>query len=219
MNPACKIYQFSTLTLLGIAIALVAQPACAVPINDIVITENLPTSLTVTYNGSTSGITVKVRSREEWEVTFPSQVVLTLPTVASAWAEPENFLPPTFPTNIFSGAYFGPNSALIVSDLDSQFFIGTIYPDGTSVHNLGTDSVNEGPINVTFFDKAAEPETMADTGSTLGLLFLSSAALLGYASLPSCVQGFFLLPFANRKETIDRTCRNYAKGGSKCQNI
>jgi hypothetical protein len=179
VNPPHRSFLFFTLTLLGIAIALLAQPVWAVPINDIVITENSRTSLTVTYNGSTSGITVAVHSLDDWEVTFPSHVVLTLPRVAPAWAEPENFLPPAFPVNIFVGAYFGPNSALIVSDLDSRFFIGTRYPDGTTVPNVGKDTVNGGPVNVTFFDKAAEPETTPDTGFTLGLLFLSSVALLG----------------------------------------
>ena len=185
MKPASRIFQFSTLTLLGIAIALVAQPVCAVPIGDIVITENSPRSLTVTYNGSTAGITVKVHSRDSWAVTFPGQVVVTLPRVASAWAEPENFLPPTFPTNIFSGAHFGPHSALIVSDFDSQFFVGTIYSDGTTVHNLGTDSANGGPINVTFFDKAEEPETVVDTGSALSLLLLAIATLFGVSRFRS----------------------------------
>lgn len=178
MKSALKIVQVSILPLLGIAIVLVAQPVSAVPINEIVITENSPTSLTVTYNGSASGITVTTGSRDTWKVTFPSQVVVSLPRVATAWAEPENFLPPTFPANIFSGAFFGPHSALIISEFDSQFFIGTIHPDGTTVPNVGSDSTNEGPISVTFFDKAEEPETTADAGSTLGLFFISVTALL-----------------------------------------
>jgi hypothetical protein len=178
MKPALKIVQVSILSLLGIAMVLVAQPVCAAPINDIVITENSPTSLAVTYNGSASGITVTTHSRDSWKVTFPSQVVVSLPRVATAWAEPENFLPPTFPANIFSGAYFGPHSALIVSEVDSEFFIGTIHPDGTTVPNVGSDSTNGGPISVTFFDKAEEPETTADAGSTLCLFFVSVIVLL-----------------------------------------
>jgi hypothetical protein len=57
-------------------------------------------------------------------------------------------------------------------------------PNGTTFVNVGTDNINGGTINMTLFDNAADAEqTVPDTGSTLGLLFLSSLGLFSAASL------------------------------------
>src|SRR5947209_4418749 len=72
-----KIFKPSTLVFLAIAIAaaLVTQPVRAVPIvNNIVITESSSTSLSATYNGLTTGVTVSFLGTDTWAVTFPSTV-------------------------------------------------------------------------------------------------------------------------------------------------
>ena len=87
--------------------------------------------------------------------------------------------------NNFSGAT---HLAEVVSDIPfiPSPFGPTPVPNGTTVENLGTDTSNGGPINVTFFDNATTAEqSVPDTGSTFGLLVLSLTGLLGVSRLRS----------------------------------
>ena len=59
------------------------------PVHVISITENSPISLSVTYDGSSSGIMVDLTSSDHWAVTLPTTVNLS-PLDVGAWREPEN---------------------------------------------------------------------------------------------------------------------------------
>src|ERR1039457_3992777 len=86
-NPTMKL-----LPALMIAIAaLVTQPVRAIAaaaVNKIVITENSSTSLSATYDGLTTGVTV-TGGTDAWNVTFPSTVTFSLLGGVN-WLEPEN---------------------------------------------------------------------------------------------------------------------------------
>jgi len=177
-NPTLQIFKLYTLIPLGIAIvaALLSQPVGASVINNIVLTENSSTSLTATYNGSTSGVTVTFNGPDTWIVTFPATVTFSLFGGVN-WLEPGSSSlgnEVTFFTAPFS------NELSIISDSD---LIGaTTTGTGTTITNVGTDSSNQASISATFIDNgdvAAAP----DTGSTLGLLVLSVVALLGATRL------------------------------------
>jgi hypothetical protein len=166
---------------IAIAAALVTPCANGI-VNDLVIIENSPTSLTVIYNGSTSGIFINNFSPDGWGLNFPFSLSFPILESEAAWFEPENS--GTLPEiNIFSGAT---HLAEVTSDIPfiPSPFGPTPVPDGTTVENLGTDTSNGGTINVTFFDNAATAEA-PDTGSTFGLLFLSLTGLLGVSRLRS----------------------------------
>jgi hypothetical protein len=161
---------------LAIAAASVTQPIHATTIdqasaNELILTELSSTTLLATYNGSTSRVTINFLGFDGWLVTVNSAFF----TTSVAWQEPEN--PNTGFSNIFfaNGAYF-----IVVSD---QFIAGVGLPNGTTADNVGFDTVNGLPINVTFFDNGDVP--IPDTGSTVGLLFLSSVALLEATRLRS----------------------------------
>ena len=178
-NSSFKIFKFSTLVPLGIAIAaiLVTQPTRAGVINSIDFTESSSTTLMATYNGSTSGVTVDflghTRLGDVWKVTFPSAVSFNGIDrgVTAFWAEPED-------SSEVNAGFFHPSSN--VAFIFSEYAVGTnpTVPNGTTVTDLGRDTSNGGSIAVTFFDNgdvAAVPET----GSTLGLVFLSLIPLFG----------------------------------------
>jgi hypothetical protein len=162
------------LLAIAIAAALVTQPICASVINNIVLTENSSTSLTATYNLSTSGVTVTSIGTDGWNVSFPSSVAFNVSATVD-WIEPES----SGEVNAFTGA---PTThlALVFSEATTG---NPKVADGTTVDNVGTDSVNGGTINVTFFDNGDVVATAPDTGSTLGLLSLSVVALLGATRL------------------------------------
>ncbi len=176
-NPSFRIFKFSTLVILGIAIAaaLVTQPMRATAVNNIVITENSSTSLSATYDGSTTGVTVTFLGPDIWNVTFPSTVTFSQFGGVN-WTEPENSSlgnEVTFSTRLT-------NELNVLSDFTPAGAVTT--GNGTTLNNVGTDSANGGSISATFIDNgdvAAAP----DTGSTLGLLSLSLVALLGATRL------------------------------------
>src|SRR6266480_6318017 len=95
IDTSFKIFKFSRLVPLGIAIAaiLVTQPirAGVVPMSEIVLTEHSPTSLTATLNGSASGITVLNTGQDQWTVTFPTTISFNngLNNLPAGWGEPE----------------------------------------------------------------------------------------------------------------------------------
>src|SRR5437762_9469942 len=89
-NPSFRIFKFSTLVSLGIAItaALVTQPVRATAIQTLVITENSSTSLTALLNGTTS-LTVTPNGADHWTIALPGVGVASLGSAQLFWAEPE----------------------------------------------------------------------------------------------------------------------------------
>ena len=192
-NPSSKIFNLLTLAPLAIAIAAaLSQPvlAQALPPSDfIVLTETSPTSLTVTLDDSTTGITVTNTGPNQWDVIFPSSIVFTVNTRIN-WTEPEN---PNQVNGVFAGtqgAGFGfpvvqSNEMLVFSDTTPLPSAAFLLPNGgTTTSNIGQenplDPVNREFVFATFNDNAATAEaSVPDTGSTSVLLFLSLTALFG----------------------------------------
>jgi VPDSG-CTERM motif len=163
-NSSLRTFKLSTLAPLAIAIGttLVTQPACAVSIvNNLVLTEKSNTSLSATYNGSTSGVTVSFSGSDTWLVTVTSATF----TAADLWQEPE--------IGFGNGVTAAGSTLTIVSD----GFVGSGgVPNGTTVPNFGTDTSNGGSISVTFNDNG-DTAAAPDTGTTASLLGLSLAGL------------------------------------------
>jgi len=159
--------------MVAITAALVTQPVRAVPIvNNIVITENSSTSLTATYDGSTTGVTVAFDGTDLWTVTFPSTVTFSLLGGVN-WLEPEN-------SSLGNEVSFftRPSNELGVTS-ESALVGSKTTGNGSTITNVGTDSSNGLSISVTFFDKG-DVATAPDTGTTGSLLGLS---LMGLAFL------------------------------------
>ena len=161
-----------------IAAALAAQPVFAQTTNTLVITENSSTSLSATYDGSTSGVTVTNNSPDHWMVTLPSTVQFS--GSATDWAESEN----ANSTNgvVFEGVGRGPGNTFFVTSDDTTGSGGLA--SGTFVTVPGSDTSNGGSISATMFDNS-DVATVPDTGSTFALLFLSLVALFGASRLRS----------------------------------
>ena len=157
---------------IAIAAAVVPQPVSAGVINtafahQLVFTENPAGSrLTVTFDGSSSGITVTQVTTDRWNVILP---VTATPPGAAQWIEPENSSLVNIPEEVATDTY------LVRSDVSPQSF-STPVPNGTPT-SFGNDPSDGVPIIATFHDNAA-PTEVPDTGSTVALLLLSLIALL-----------------------------------------
>ena len=159
----------------GITAALVSQPVFAGVIeHQLVLTENSSTSLTATYDGSTTGVTVTFLSRDTWMVLFPQ---VSFGHSFPAWNEPEN----SGLLNLIL-LFEAENHLTLHSDFSAPDFTGA--KDGTTFHNIGFANSDGAPVSLTLFDNAGAAEA-PETGSTLGLLFLSLVALLGATRLRS----------------------------------
>jgi hypothetical protein len=159
------------LTLLVVAIVLLAlQPARAVAIHSLVLTETSSTSLTATYDGSAVGVSVIYISGDHWGVTVGFPVAFS---GNPQWTEPDN--PSAF--NVITLLAI-PNQFIVNSD----FFSNGTTPlaDGTIFPNFGTDARDGAPISVTFKDYG-DVAAVPDAGSTSLLLLLSLAVLFGGA--------------------------------------
>jgi len=170
-NPSFKIFKFFTLVPLGIAIAaaLVTQPIHAGVIDSIVFTENSSTSLSVTFNGSTSGVTVTPGAPDNWTVVIPAVIFPGSGGIAAvfAWAEPGNVMVGNI-IDFFAGS----NEIRVSSDISGGAATFT-NPNGSTI------TIEFPPLSMTFNDNARSEPTVPDPASTLGLLFLSLAGLLG----------------------------------------
>lgn len=155
-------------------------------INNLVIIENSPTNLSVTYNGSPLNVT---SGQDAWLVSTPSNIIINL-----------NLLPPngTFSTLGFiesdNPALFNwiqpvadQSFVFVTSDLVLADFLNDpslasslkLSSDGATIGPVGIDTDNRAGIFLTFQDKAAVNEAVPDSGSTFGLLSLALAALVG----------------------------------------
>ena len=160
--------------MVAITAAWATQPVFGGAVHQFVLTEDSPTSLTVTYDGSP--LTVNPVSSDSWNFLLPVGFVDTLVGLNQAWTEPEN-------SNLVNLVNFGTDmthAASITSDLSIDRLAGSgVSPvaDGTSVV-VGT--VGGVAVFATFNDNAAASEGVPDTGTTCSLLALS---LIGLAFL------------------------------------
>ena len=157
------------------AAALVTQPALA---HSIVLTELSPTTLTATYDGSTTGVTVTPGALPDtWDIIFSTvdfHVVVHPPigfVPLGTWIEPENSALGNYVT-LSPGGHLD-----IASDFSAAV---TTFADESTVSNVGTDTRDNGPVSVTFDDDAARAEGHAvpDTGTSASLFGLSLAGLV-----------------------------------------
>ena len=140
--------------------------------HQLVFTENPDGSLTVTFDGSSSGISIQRLSRDAWTFTLP--FTATGQSFAQ-WFEPENSSLVNVAQEIATDTYLVNSDGTPSSNLP-------IVPNGTST-SFGTDPNDNVAIQATFNDNAAKNEHVPDTGSTLGLLFLGLTGLLGATRL------------------------------------
>jgi len=179
-NPSFRIFKFSTLVSLGIAIAaaLVTQPVRATAIQTLVITENSSTSLTALLNGTTFLPVTTNFSGDNWSITLMGvSGPGGSPVSSQDWFEPGGAAAGFVNTVGFSSLN-SPNQLSVISDRGPGF-TGAL-TDGTS--DTSDFTLNGSELDVTFNDKG-DVASAPDTGSTLGLLSLSVVALLGATRL------------------------------------
>jgi hypothetical protein len=150
--------------MIAIAAAVVTQPIRAVPINDLVITENSSTSLTATLNGNPLSVTFNFANN--WTIALTGVAASNGNSTTQLWAEPEAFF--TNAVDFFSGS---PDQLPVTSDFLTS---APGLPDGTQ--DKTTFTLNGNPLYVTFFDKG-DVATAPDTGTTASLFGLSLAGL------------------------------------------
>jgi hypothetical protein len=161
----------STLKILPVLMAALttawlSQTAYGVSISDrIVLTENSSTSLSATFNGSTTGIFVSNTGPNSWEVNFFTLKVLASGTVT--WTDPDN---PTL-SNFVGDAGF---SVLDVFSENSTF--SPVNANGSNV-SFGTNTADGHALFVTFNDNGDVKATAPDTGTTFSLFGLSLTGL------------------------------------------
>ena len=163
--------------IVAIIAASVTQPvfgqAPAPTPHELIFTEDSSTSLAVTSDGSTSGITITFIGGEEWLVDLPFAV--TADTAAN-WTEPED-------SSLFNYVEFigSPRNRLIVHSDDQRFGFPQQFPlgaNGDSV-NFGIDLSDNVAVQAVFNDNGDVAKT-PDTGTTFSLLGVS---LMGLAFL------------------------------------
>ena len=158
--------------IVAITAALVTQPVFGAPDHQLVFTENSSTDLSVTYDGSKTGITVTNLGADHWSVSLPSNLTFTTGP-GFEWLEPElgaNGGPTNFVT-------FASSSASVFSETGDSII--TPNEDESTVTNVGVDSRDQLPISATF-DDDGDVATVPDTGTTFSLFGLS---LMGLAFL------------------------------------
>jgi VPDSG-CTERM motif len=160
----------SRLALLVIAItaAFVTQPVFGIPMDhQLVFTENSSTSLTVTFDGSTSGITVTELGPDRWTIALPFGIA---GLHQAQWVEPENSNAVNFvqDTGLSGNGFFHVFSGTTKASLP-------LTVNGMSVP-FGTDASDGIAIAATFND-TGDVEAVPDTGTTGSLLGLSLTGL------------------------------------------
>lgn len=163
------------LPLVVIAFAvLVTKSAVAQVANTLTLEETSSATLTATYSPapgfptSTTFTVTPGAAPDNWFVSSPN---LQLTTTGNTWIEPDN--PFSYNRLAIPPNASAPNILSVTSDVIGQ---GNLADE--SAFAVGIDLGNGQPINVVFDDDAATAEA-PDTGSTLGLFFLSLTALFG----------------------------------------
>ena len=183
MKTSLRTPKFKTVSLaLAAAAALTASSALAdtmsvdvVPVGfTLNLTENSSTSLTQTYNG-TSTFTITPLGPDLWTLTVATGNCTFFLPLSNFWVEPENSLE-------FNEVKSTSQTSLRITSDESLFAIegiSFIVPDGTPLE-YGTD--NGQPLFIRFVDLAAQNEAngVPEGGSTLAL---SAASLIGLVGL------------------------------------
>ena len=179
-NPSRKIFQFSSLIFLAIAVAaaLVTQSIRA---STVVFTEQDSSTLTVTLDGTP--VFATNTGPDSWQITF---FAVLDDALGVAWAEPEN---PTSDPNAVNGwnaitgfqihSVFGrPTFTTISIQSDLTFASASAYKS-----NGG--SFTNGSTSYQFTDLSDAAVSTPDTGSTLVLLSLAVTGLFGASRVRS----------------------------------
>jgi len=181
-NSLTKVSQSVGYRLIPFAIvtaALATRSVFAqVPTHNIVLTENSSTSLTATYDGSTTGVTVTLQAPDQWLVTFPTTVSFGSAGRNVDWIEPGN-------SSLGNAVSFFPEVSNVLG-VSSDTGVTPSFsptPDGSIVSNVGSDS-RGGSISATF-DDDGDARAVPEAGSTFGLLLLGLIGLSGASRLCS----------------------------------
>jgi hypothetical protein len=151
----------------AIAAAIVRQPTFA---HELVLIEESAYSLTVTYDGSASGIVVNNIETDHWFVIGPPRVT---PAPSLQWLEPDSssdngdqFVNVVTPASSFP---VNPLGLIVRSDILS---LGGIVNANGASRFFAVDVSDNVPISIRFIDNSDVP-SVPDTSCTLDLLFLS----------------------------------------------
>jgi len=150
----------------AITAALVTQPVFGSSIDldhQMVFTENSSSSLSVTYDGSSAGITVTPISPDGWTVTFSQSFT----SGGFTWQDPTDAAVLSNLVLFLSGGRF---------DVISDFLVPTTQPNGSTYVGAGTQVSDGTPFDMTFNDNGDTART-PDTGTTGSLLGLSLVGL------------------------------------------
>jgi hypothetical protein len=160
--------KITTLAPLAVAITAMAQSAFAqIAPHQLLFTETSFKNLTVTYDGSKTGVDVNFISGDHWGVTIGYAVTFS---GSPQWTEPED---PSF-VNLLTT--FGNNQIIVNSDFFPRG--SPTLADGSTFSNFGIDTRDGASVSVTFRDRG-DVAAVPDTGSTVGLLSLALTALVG----------------------------------------
>jgi len=149
-----------------------------IPLHTLDITENSSTSLTVIFDAvNVTGSGVSLNSPDHWTLTFNPSIQFG--GFFNFWIEPGD------PTAVNSvGTNGGGNVLDVVSDLHS--LNGLEVPDGTPQQQNIVVNGQQGLVSIRFFDLGdAAANGVPENASTLGLLLLSVAGLIGAKRLRS----------------------------------
>jgi hypothetical protein len=148
--------------------------------HDLVVTEISSTTLTATYDGSTSRVTVTPTLTDFWNVSVSSTLFDTT-KFGTGWTEPDNNLFNTI-TSINDTLPAGPSNFNLLSE--SSIALHTL-TNGDTLMNFGSDVLDGGTINLTFTD-LGDVATAPDTGTTASLFALSLTGLAFLRRKLSC---------------------------------
>ena len=154
------------LLLIGI---MAASPAFA---HQLVFTENSSTNLTVTYDGSSSGIRITDLGPDNWIIDLGFPFGGATRGAGYPWFEPGN-------DNLKNVVQFfpaGTTTLFVFSDMSGD--LGQTFADNTLIRNVNTDLRDNKPISIRFDDEGDSSSKVPDTSATFGLVIVSFVALL-----------------------------------------
>ncbi len=154
--------------IVTITAAWVAQPVFGSIEHQIVLTENSPVSLSATFDGSASGITVLNTAPDQWTVELSLGIT---GTPQAQWIEPEN----SGLVNLVQNTSPSNGVVHVVSDTSPLPGLASSV-DGSSVP-FGSDASDGVAIVAVYHDKAATSE-VPEPGTTTCLIFGLSLGLV-----------------------------------------
>jgi hypothetical protein len=157
-------------SLFLIAAAAFNQTAFAgTPPHNLVFTELSSSLLSITYDGSTVGVSVVNNGPDSWRFSIPAAVTFSSMVPNLSWTEPDN-------VSLFNVVSFtsGTNTGSVASDRSPS--LGPILADGSTFFFVGSDIRDAGIVQVTFFDRG-DAAAIPEGGSTLAFLTMALAGL------------------------------------------